>query len=264
MAMKTDCLVELQSLRDKVEGKIALSGLGLGISRPEKELSNLSEFGDSLLASDLPERLAYELRGELVEADDKRQVFEFYRDEVAKRVIDEDKASKGIKRQAAEYGLKEPILGQFLHQIGMLLMSYREGVIEPILSDLDTIEKEYLGGAKREPLMVITPEALKEFKAYFTSTFKGMGDNPDRFNEYLKPALEQVAKLTKKDIAILAKACYNSRDMRSDTRPKSWNKWKDVWCMLFSIDGLPYKQSELPEPEYGIGNTFHYLNPPYK
>ncbi len=210
----------------------------------------------------LPTRFSYEVKTNLMEATDKRQVIDTYRRELGKRFIDENKAQVTYTAEVDKIGVKEPTRGRYLHQMGMMLMCYREGVYLPILGALGEIEKEYLGepqpGESKRPLMQITQEAIDGLKPYFVSTFKGMGNNnPDRFTENLIPALQRCK--TKKEIAALALACYNSGSMIQDRKP-SWNKWLTELCSLFSIDRLPYKMGELPPPDYDV--KYYWLQPP--
>lgn len=111
---------------------------------------------------------------------------------------------------------------------------------------------------EKAPLMQITDEAINGLKPYFVSTFKGMGNNPDRFNENLIPALKMCQ--TKKEVANLLLACFNSASMIGNKRPKSWAKWVEAVCMLFSIDRLPYKPRELERPDYDV--KYYWLKPP--
>ncbi len=122
----------------------------------------------------------------------------------------------------------------------------------------DLTAAKHQPGEDKAPLIQITPEAIDGLKPYFVATFKGMGKNPDRFNEKLIPALKRCQ--TKKDIAALFYACYLSADMVRDMRPGSWNKWASVVCNLFSIDRLPYKPGELPPPDYDV--KYYWLQPP--
>ena len=122
--------------------------------------------------------------------------------------------------------------------------------------------------AKHERLITITAQNLEEFKSYFTSTFKGMGNNnPDRFTEKLIPGLQEC--FTKKDVANLLYACYKSAyfngyfNQKNGKKWISWNKFKDRFCLLFSVERLPYKPNELGdelgEPDY---KKFYWLEPP--
>ena len=272
--MKTDCLMELERLYKAVIVKIHLGGIALsnlvdGIGN-KTEWEIYQDIDIDILNNELfwqpgkyslPTRFSYELKANLMEATDKRQVIDTYRREVEKRIVDEDKAQAAYTAEVDKIGVREPTRGRYLHQMGMMLMCYREGVILPILGALKGIEKDYLGepqpGSKR-PLMQITQAAKDGLKPYFISTFKGMGNNnPDRFNENLIPELQRCK--TKKEIAALALACYNSGSMIQDRKP-SWNKWLTELCNLFSIDRLPYKMSELPPPDYDI--KYYWLQPP--
>lgn len=127
----------------------------------------------------------------------------------------------------------------------------------PILGD-DGEPQPQPGDNTKRPLMQITQEAIDGLKHYFVSQFKGMGNNPDRFTDNLIPALKQCQ--TKKEIAALALACYKSASLIKNNRPKSWNKWVNVWCTLFSIERLPYKMNELPEPDFDY--KYFWLQPP--
>ena len=112
---------------------------------------------------------------------------------------------------------------------------------------------------EKQPLMHITAEAIVGLKPYFSAAFKGMGHgNPDRFNENLIPALKMCQ--TRKEIANLIFACYNSDVMAKAHKPKSWNKWVEAVCRLLSIEGLPYKPGELERPDYGV--KYYWLQPP--
>ncbi len=111
---------------------------------------------------------------------------------------------------------------------------------------------------EKAPLMQITDEAIKELKLYFLPAFIGERNAPDNFNLYLIPALKRCQ--TRKDIANLLLACYNGGWMNVHRKPKSWNKWVEVICRLFSIDRLPYKPGELDEPDYYT--KYHGLKKP--
>ena len=108
---------------------------------------------------------------------------------------------------------------------------------------------------EKEQLIHPTDEAIKELKQYFLTAFYGVGNNnPDYFNNFLIPAFKMCQ--TKKAIANLLLACYNGDKMMKQKKPKSWNKWVEVVCRLFSIDRLPYKPGELGEPDY---NFYYWL-----
>lgn len=272
--MKTDCLMELERLHNEVEGKI-LSGtllynLANGAAGESVELNGdkpisesefnywqpLREYSWGLLESDLPRRLAYELKSNLMEATDKRQVYVTYKAEIEKWIrIDSDRAYREYTERLTDFVLPEATKKRYLSIMGELVCWYDEGITKPTTLCLGEIERDYLGEPQQQanskpPLMQITDEALDGLKEYFVATFKGMGNNPDRFNENLVPALRRCQ--TKKQVAELALACYHSASMIQKKKPGSWNKWVDVWCKLFSIDRLPYKMNELPPPDYYI------------
>ena len=113
--------------------------------------------------------------------------------------------------------------------------------------------------AKHNRPITITDESLEEFRGFFISTFKGMGNNRDRFTENLIPELKEC--FTKIEVAKLLYACYKSKFFRKMNGKKriSWNKFKDKFCLLFSVGRLPYKPNELGEPDY---EKFYWLEPP--
>ena len=114
--------------------------------------------------------------------------------------------------------------------------------------------------AKHNRPITITDESLEEFRGFFIPTFKGMGNNiPDRFTQNLIPELTEC--FTKIEVAKLLYACYNSKcfNKRNGKKKISWNKFKNRFCLLFSIDKLPYKPNELGEPDY---EKYYWLEPP--
>lgn len=271
--MKTDCLMELERLYNDIEGKILFADTNLlnlviaaGDGRVElngdKPISEsefnywqpLRKYAWGLLESDLPRRLAYELKSNLMETTDKRQVYDIYRAEIDKRKIDGDKAYKEYTERLREFDLPEATKSRYLSIMGELVGWYSEGITNQLESCLGEIERDYLGepqprqAENKPPLMQITDEALDGLKEYFVSTFKGMGNNPDRFNENLVPELRRCQ--TKKQVAEVALACYNSDYMNKRRRPGSLNKWQEVFCNLFSIDKLPYHKNKLQQPDY--------------
>lgn len=113
---------------------------------------------------------------------------------------------------------------------------------------------------KHNRLITITDESLEEFRVFFIPAFKGMGNNiPDRFTQNLIPELTEC--FTKIEVAKLLYACYNSKcfNKRNGKKKISWNKFKNRFCLLFSIDKLPYKPNELGEPDY---EKYYWLEPP--
>ena len=113
--------------------------------------------------------------------------------------------------------------------------------------------------AKHNRPITITDESLEEFRGFFISIFNGMGNNRDRFTENLIPELKEC--FTKIEVAKLLYACYKSKFFRKKNGKKkiSWNKFKDKFCLLFSVERLPYKPNELGEPDY---EKFYWLEPP--
>ena len=283
--MKTDCLMELERLYNDVEGKILFADTNLlnlaiaaGDGRVElngdKPISErefnywqpLRKYAWRLLESDLPRRLAYELKANLMEATDKQQVYDIYRAEIDKRKIDGDKAYKEYTERLQEFDLPEATKSRYLSIMGELVGWYSEGITTPLERYLGQIERDYLcepqprQAESRPPLMQITDEALDSLKEYFVPIFKGMGNNLNKFDDYLIPALRRCQ--TKKQVAGVALACYKSDYMNKRRRPGSWNKWAEVVCNLFSIDRLPYKMSELTPPDYDV--QYYWLKPENK
>lgn len=101
-----------------------------------------------------------------------------------------------------------------------------------------------------------TDEQIKAFKDYFKAPFLGMGNNQDKFTDYVLPALKR--QNTLKDMAAFALALYGSRELVSSRRPKSFAKWLGVVSCIFNIPQMiEYKPNKLPNPDYDV--TYHYL-----
>lgn len=115
---------------------------------------------------------------------------------------------------------------------------------------------------KHNRLITITDESLDEFSDYFISTFKGMGKNGDRFNDYLVPALKKC--LTIKDFANLLYACFNSECLLKKYK-ESWNGFLTNCYSIFDIKGYKYKPNELKTPDYNDQDYYEkywWLLPP--
>ena len=169
--MKTDCLMELERLHNEVEGKILfadtlLYNLANGAAGENVELNGdkpisesefnywqpLREYSWGLLESDLPGRLAYELKSNLMGATDKRQVYVTYRAEIEKWIrIDSDRAYRDYTERLTDFDLPEATKKRYLSIMGELVCWYDEAITKPITLCLGEIERDYLGEPQPQP-----------------------------------------------------------------------------------------------------------------
>lgn len=106
--------------------------------------------------------------------------------------------------------------------------------------------------------IIPTSEQINEFKGYFVAKFVGMGNNQDKFTDYVIPALKR--QRTLKDMAAFALALYNSAELINSKRPNAFAKWLGAISCIFNIPQMiEYKPNKLPQPDYDI--TYHYLTP---
>lgn len=289
--MKNDYFIELQNLRLYVWrnldtlGWVLLSGNGNCYKHIDTVKCKIVKAADDYL----PIRVETELDTNLWEATDKRQIIDTYRQEVEKGIIGDDvkkvldrindttfpeTVGPAVKVKEVLDRINDKVHIDKSHRveyamdcIRKIVELYEVRIIEPILKSIDDLEKKYLAEPQPQPedtakplLLQITEEGKEGLKQYFEAPFKGMGNNIDRFNENLISALKQCQ--TKKDIAEIILACYNSGSLIKTRRPNSWNKWVKVWCDLFFIDGIPYKASQIKKPDYDV--KYYWLKPPVK
>lgn len=179
--MKTDCLMELERLYNDVEGKLlfadtSLLNLAIAADDGRVELNGdrpisesefnywkpLSDYSWRLLENDLPRRLAYELKSNLMEATDKRQVYDTYRAEIDKRKIDGDRAYREYTERLNEFDLPEATKSRYLSVMGELVCWYDEGITRPLEGYLSEIERDYLG----EPQLPTIYNTKRELNVY--------------------------------------------------------------------------------------------------
>ena len=169
--MKNDCLQELERLYNKVDGKILfahtmLLNLAYGAKGEEIELNgdkpiSESEFNywkplndfvwDEIVKSTLPRRLCYELEANLMEAADKRQVFDPYRSDVEKWMrIDGDTAHNEYAQGIEQYNLPKSTIDRYLSIMGEMVGFYDAIITSGIKSGINEIERKFFATPQRE------------------------------------------------------------------------------------------------------------------
>lgn len=132
------------------------------------------------------------------------------------------------------------------------------------LGDLDNLIERYYTPKDRPQQreagklpIIPTSEQINDFKDYFVAKFVGMGNNQDKFADYVIPALKR--QRTFKDMAAFALALYNSAELIKHKRPNTFSRWLGVMSDIFNIPQiLQYNRpSKWPQPNYDV--EYHYL-----
>lgn len=109
----------------------------------------------------------------------------------------------------------------------------------------------------------LTPEKKEKLKQYFISSFKGIGNNTNYFENLLIPDLNNIIKRQKaKECAMIAAIIYDCRYFKSTNRP-TFNNWRNEFYNIMGIKTHTiYKKSVLEkENKYNeLREKFNYLN----
>lgn len=109
----------------------------------------------------------------------------------------------------------------------------------------------------------LTPEKKEKLKQYFISSFKGIGNNTNYFENLLIPDLNNIIKRQKaKECAMIAAIIYDCRYFKSTNKP-TFNNWRNEFYNIMGIKTHTiYKKSVLEkENKYNeLREKFNYLN----
>ena len=109
---------------------------------------------------------------------------------------------------------------------------------------------------KHPQIRQFTNEQKELLKTYFTSTFKGMGNNYNYFDENLIFDLQK--NRTGKDYAVIAKIIYQSEKSNKEFKKKPFADWYNTFCSIMSIEKKTYKPSQI-EITKNLKSEFYYL-----
>lgn len=103
----------------------------------------------------------------------------------------------------------------------------------------------------------LTPESTEILRSYFSSVFKGMGNNPDLFTENLLPDL--MKPRTKKQLTAISLLIYKSKRLISTKKPKTFSQWSEIFFSLINISPSTYKPNQLKNDVENLEFEFNYL-----
>lgn len=109
----------------------------------------------------------------------------------------------------------------------------------------------------------LTPEKKEKLKQYFISSFKGITNNPNYFENLLIPELNKyVNHIKAKDCARIAAIIYDSKYFKQTKKP-TYNKWlNDFYDIMGIKTKTMYKRNVLKnEKKFNeLREKFEYLN----
>lgn len=118
----------------------------------------------------------------------------------------------------------------------------------------ETLNKDTTAKKKR---LETTDDKINSLKDYFISTFKGMGNETNKFEEYLKHDLKK--QRTKKELAAIALIIFESDIILSSSKPRCFTDWLKIFFDVYSIEAPTYKPNKLKDEAERLKPAFYYL-----
>jgi hypothetical protein len=96
----------------------------------------------------------------------------------------------------------------------------------------------------------------EKLKAYFTGSFKGMGNSTVNYFDTMIEELK--TKRTAKEYAYIAYMIWKSGRL-NDRKPATFSKWYKLFCLCTGCEKKIYKPNNLKNIPENLAKLFNYL-----
>jgi hypothetical protein len=125
--------------------------------------------------------------------------------------------------------------------------------IAPVIRQMERGAREQ-ADRNAPPVRTINTEKLK---AYFTSSFKGMGNGTINYFETMAEELK--TNRTAKEYACIAYMIWRSGKL-NDRKPETFSKWYKLFCLCVGCEKKTYKPNNLKNIPENLARLFNYLS----